>query len=84
MSSCIVIDLPCLNDLVYVHYTLPLWVRQLEKIHDVYTISLVNINILSGWRVEYEAPVMEEAPAWLEKEEEEEQHALGEGEKQQE
>jgi hypothetical protein len=38
-------------------------VRQLEKIPDVDFISLDNINILFEWRVEYETPIMEEAPA---------------------
>jgi hypothetical protein len=29
---------------------------------DVKAISLENINILSKWRVKYEAPIMAEAP----------------------
>jgi hypothetical protein len=44
-------------------------VRQLEKILDVDTISLDNVNILSEWRVEYEVPIMEKEPMWLEEEE---------------
>jgi hypothetical protein len=77
------LDFPHLNDLVYVHYNLQLWVRQLEKIPDVDAISLDNINILSEWRVEYEAPIMEEAPEWLE-EEEQQQASTRAGEEQQE
>lgn len=36
---------------------------------DVDAISLDNIGILSKWRVEIEMPIMEEAPTWLEPEE---------------
>jgi hypothetical protein len=43
------------------------------------TISLDNINILSEWRVEYEAPIMEEALAWLEEEEQQQQAHRGRG-----
>jgi hypothetical protein len=50
----------------------------LEKIPDVDTISLDNINILSEWRVEYEAFVMEEALAWLEEEEQQQTHGVQE------
>ena len=58
-----------LNDLVYVHYNLCLWMTQIEKEPDANAISLDNIDILSKWRVEIEIPIMEESPAWLEIEE---------------
>ena len=40
-------------------------------------ISLDNIDVLSKWRVESEMPTMEEAPAWID-EEPEQQQALEE------
>jgi hypothetical protein len=61
--------------LVYVHYNLRLWVRQLEKISNVDSISLDNIDIFFEWRVEYKEPIMEEAPMSLEEEEERQQQA---------
>lgn len=39
-------------------------------IPDVDAISFDKINILSKRRVEYETPIMEAAPTWLEEEEE--------------
>ena len=45
--------------------------KQVEKAPDVYAI-----DVLSKWRVETNFPIMEEAPAWLEEQqgqEEEEQ-----------
>ena len=58
-----------LNDLVYVHYNLRLWMAQKQKELDANAISLDNIDILSKWRVEIETPITGEAPAWLELEE---------------
>ena len=40
--------------------------KQLHKVPNVEAISLDNINILSEWRVESEAPILAESPAWLE------------------
>ena len=40
--------------------------KQVEQTPDVDAISLNNIDVLSKWRVEIELPLMEEAPAWLE------------------
>ena len=57
---------PRLNDLVYVHYNLRLWIKQMDKTPDVDAISLDNIDILSTWRVEAELPIIEVAPSWLE------------------
>jgi hypothetical protein len=57
-----------LNDLVYVHYNLRLWLKQMDRTPDVDAISLDNIDVLSKWRVESEMPIMEEAPAWLDEE----------------
>jgi hypothetical protein len=65
--------------LVYVHYNLRLWVEQLEQPADVDAISLENIDTLSEWRVESERSIMEEAPLWLEVEEEQPEH-VGVGE----
>ena len=42
--------------------------KQVEKSPDVDAICLDNIDILSKWRVEAELPIMEEAPAWLDEE----------------
>ena len=61
-------DFPRLNDLVYVHYNLQLWMKQVEKSPDVDAIRLDNIDVLSKWRVEVELPIMEEAPTWLDEE----------------
>ena len=50
--------------------------KQVEKSPDVDAICLDNIDVLSKWRVEVVLPIMEEAPAWLEEQqgqEEEEQ-----------
>jgi hypothetical protein len=57
----------------------------MDRTSDVDAISLDNIDVLSKWRVESEMPIMEEAPAWL-KEEPEQQQALEEqqGEEEQE
>jgi hypothetical protein len=52
--------------MIYVYYNLQLWVRQHEKFHDVDVISFENINMMSQWRVEYNTPIIEEAPEWLE------------------
>ena len=53
----------------------------MAKIHkepDANAISLDNIDILSKWRVEIETPIMEEAPAWLEEGQvEEEEEVVG-------
>ena len=54
------LEFPRLNDLVYVHYNLGLWIKQTDA------ISLDNIDILSTWRVEAELPIIEAAPSWLE------------------
>ena len=62
-----------LNDLVYVHYNLRLWMRQIEKEPDVDAISLDNIDILSKWRVEIETLAVEESPTWLDPDEGEQQ-----------
>ena len=62
-----------LNDLVYVHYNLRLWMAQIQKEPDANAISLDNIDILSKWRVEIETPIMEESPAWVEEGQEEEE-----------
>jgi hypothetical protein len=51
-----------LNDLVYVHYNLRLWLKQMDRTPNVDAISLDNIDVLSKWRVESEMPIMEEAP----------------------
>jgi hypothetical protein len=40
-------------------------------------ISLENIDTLTEWRVEFERPIMEEAPSWLEVEEEQPEHVHG-------
>jgi hypothetical protein len=48
--------------------------RQIDKEPDVDAISLDNIDILSKWRVEIEVPLLDEAPAWLEEGDQEEQH----------
>eukprot|EP00253_Pinus_taeda_P012842 PITA_12842 len=55
-----------LNDLVYVHYNIRLRVRQIESPMDPDAISLDNIDVLSPWRVEFEEPILEESPSWLE------------------
>jgi hypothetical protein len=57
----------------------------MDRTPDVDAISLDNIDVLSKWRVEFEMPIMEEAPAWLD-EEPEQQQALEEqqGEEEQE
>ena len=62
-----------LNDLVYVHYNLHLWMAQIQKEPDANAISLDNIDILSKWRMDIETPIMEESPAWLEEGQEEEE-----------
>jgi hypothetical protein len=62
---------------VYVHYNLRLWLKQIDRTPDVDAISLENIDVLSKWRVESEMPTMEEAPAWID-EEPEQQQALEE------
>jgi hypothetical protein len=40
---------------------------------EVDAISLDNIDILSKWRVEVEVPLLDEAPAWLEEWDQEQQ-----------
>jgi hypothetical protein len=62
---------------VYVHYNLRLWLKQIDRTPDVDAISLENIDVLSKWRVESEMPTIEEAPAWID-EELEQQQALEE------
>jgi hypothetical protein len=52
--------------LVYVYYSLRLWVKQLDKEPDIEAISLDDIDTTSQWRVEIQEPEMEEAPEWLE------------------
>jgi hypothetical protein len=47
--------------MVYVHYNIPLWVRQLEKILDVNAISLEDIGIMFEWRVQCKMPIMKQA-----------------------
>ena len=49
----------------------------MDRTPDVDAISLDNIDVLSKWRVESEMPTMEEAPAWID-EEPEQQQALEE------
>jgi hypothetical protein len=58
--------------------------KQVDRTPNVDAISLDNIDVLSKWRVESEMPTMEEAPAWID-EEPEQQQALEEqqGEEQQ-
>jgi hypothetical protein len=59
-------DTSRLNDLVYVHYNLRLWVKQLEIKIDAKAISLDEIDTTAAWRVEVEEPVTETAIDWLE------------------
>jgi hypothetical protein len=54
------------NDLVYVHYNLRLWVKQLEIKIDAKAISLDEIDTTAAWRVEVEEPVTETTLDWLE------------------
>ena len=58
-------DTQHLNDLVYVHYNLSLWVKQYERKVDVTAISLDGIHTNAAWREECEELVMEVAPVWL-------------------
>jgi hypothetical protein len=51
--------------------------KQIDRTPNVDAISLDNIDVLSKWRVESEMPTMEEAPAWID-EELEQQQALEE------
>jgi hypothetical protein len=51
--------------------------KQIDRTPNVDAISLDNIDVLSKWRVESEMPTMEEAPAWID-EEPEQQQALEE------
>ena len=51
--------------MVYVYYNLRLWVRQLQKTPDVVAIPLDGIDTTAAWRVESEAPVMEQDLDWL-------------------
>ena len=57
----------------------------MDRTPNVDAISLDNIDVLSKWRVESKIPIMEEAPAWID-EELEQQQALEEqqGEEEQE
>ena len=55
--------------MVYVYYNLKLQVKQIEKVPNSDAISLDDIDTTSKWRVETEDPVMDEAPEWLEEEE---------------
>jgi hypothetical protein len=45
----------------------------MDRTPDMDAISLDNIDVLSKWRVEVKMPIMEEAPAWLEEESEQQQ-----------
>jgi hypothetical protein len=45
----------------------------MDRTTEVDAISLDNIDVLSKWRVEVEMSIMEEAPAWLEEELEQQQ-----------
>jgi hypothetical protein len=45
----------------------------MDRTLDMDAISLDNIDVLSKWRAEAEMPIMEEAPAWLEEEPEQQQ-----------
>ena len=47
--------------------------KQLDKVPNVEAIALDNINILSEWRAEPEAPIMAKSPAWLEEEQQREE-----------
>jgi hypothetical protein len=67
------LELSRLNDLVYAHYKLQLWLKQINRTLDVDAMSLDNIDVLSKWRVDSEMPIMEEAPTWLEEGPEQEQ-----------
>jgi hypothetical protein len=51
--------------------------KQIDRTPNVDAISLDNIDVLSKWRVESKMPTMEEAPAWID-EEPEQQQALEE------
>ena len=62
--------------MVYVYYNLKLQVKQIEKVTSSNVISLDDIDTTSKWRVE----TMEEAPEWLEKEEDVEVDVLEEEE----
>jgi hypothetical protein len=55
-----------LNDLVYVYYSLRLWVKQFEIKIDAKAISLDGIETTTAWRVEVEDPVIDTALDWLE------------------
>jgi hypothetical protein len=58
----------------------------MDRTPDVDAIYLDNIDVLSKWRMEAEMPIMEEAPAWLEEEPEQQQDLekqQGEGEEEQ-
>jgi hypothetical protein len=48
--------------------------RQIEKEPEVDAISFDNIDTLSKWRVEIEVSLLDEAPAWLELGDQEQQH----------
>ena len=50
--------------MVYVYYNLRLQVKQIEKVP-----NSDDIDTTSKWRVETEDPVIDEAPEWLEEEE---------------
>jgi hypothetical protein len=51
--------------------------KQIDRTPNVDAISLDNIDVLSKWMVESEMPTMEEEPAWID-EEPEQQQALEE------
>ena len=59
-----------LNEIVHVYYNLRLQVNKIEKVPNSDAISLDDIDTTSKWRVETKDPVMDEAPEWLEEEEE--------------
>ena len=64
--------------MVYVYYNLRLQVKQIEKVPNSDAISFDDIDTTSKWRVEMEDPVMDEAPEWLEEEEEDDGDLLEE------
>ena len=68
--------------MVYVYYNLRLRVKQIEKVSNSYAISLDEIGTTSKWIMEMKDPVMDEAPEWLEEEQDVDAYLLEEeGEK---
>jgi hypothetical protein len=54
--------------MVYVYYNLRLLVRQIQKTPNVDTISLDGIDTSNEWRVEFERPILESMPDWIQQE----------------